>query len=328
MGSAIQKLKLLYLADIFKQETDKEHGLTGPQLIERLAERGIAVERKTLYKDIALLKTYGYDIQKYPRRPVEYALASRKFEDGELLLLADAVQSSKFITRRKANALVDSIGELGSKYLANSLTKRIHVEGRIKNQSESVFYNVDPIQQALAQKRKIEFKYFKYDEKKQRIPQHDGAYYCETPVQLIYMDNCYYLIVWNDKHADFATYRVDRMEKIRVSEEPATKNEQIATFDVGQYEQRIFGMYKDDPVKVRLHVSAEAMSSVIDRFGKDVDINSAEEGWANVYVTVMPSPVFFGWLAQFGCTVTLDYPQDTKQEYLDYLQSILDAYKD
>ena len=41
------KLKLLHLARIFERETDDGHGLTAPQIIGKLAEVGVNVERKT-----------------------------------------------------------------------------------------------------------------------------------------------------------------------------------------------------------------------------------------------------------------------------------------
>ena len=48
MATTAQKLKLMYLAKLLENETDDDHGLTGPQIIQCLAELGIAVERKTL----------------------------------------------------------------------------------------------------------------------------------------------------------------------------------------------------------------------------------------------------------------------------------------
>ena len=53
---------------------------------------------------------------------------------------------SCFLTERKSNALVKAIGKLGSKYLADDLRRNLHVEGRIRSQNESVFYNIDAIQ--------------------------------------------------------------------------------------------------------------------------------------------------------------------------------------
>lgn len=327
MTSVDQKLKLLHLARIFEEETDDSHGLTGPQLIERLAQRGVSVERKTLYDDIKCLVAFGYDIQKYQRAPVEYGLAARDFQEGELLLLADAVQSSRFLTQRKSDALVKSIGKLGGRHVAADLKKRVHVEGRIKMQNESVFYNIDAIQRAIAVKRKVEFHYFKHDEFKKRVMQHAGDLYRETPVQLVYMGDCYYLVTWNDRHEGFANYRVDRMLHIEVSEEPATRNERIAEFDVAQYEQRTFGMFNGAAVPVTLLVEAGAMSAVIDRFGKDVASTAAGEGSARVHATVMESPTFFGWLATFGTQVVIEKPQALRDAYHDYLQRIVQVYE-
>ena len=39
-GSENQKFKLLYLYQILMEETDEEHALTTPQLIEKLAAKG------------------------------------------------------------------------------------------------------------------------------------------------------------------------------------------------------------------------------------------------------------------------------------------------
>lgn len=55
----VQKLKILYLMQIFRTETDPDHGLTMPQLVERLAERGVTAERKSLYRDIEILSPDG-----------------------------------------------------------------------------------------------------------------------------------------------------------------------------------------------------------------------------------------------------------------------------
>lgn len=327
MGAMEQKLKLLHLANILETETDDEHGLTGPQIIEMLAERGVEVERKTLYRDLQCLREFGYNIQKYQRSPIEYGLATHKFQDPELMLLADAVQSSKFLTTRKAASLVRSISQLGSRHQKEKLRHRIHVEGRIKSQNESVFYNVDAIQRAMAAKKKVRFRYFKLNEQKERVLQRNGSYYCETPVQLLYTGDFYYLIIWSDKYQNFTNYRVDRMQDIRVSEEPATRNRQIAEFDVAKYQERSFGMFNGESVAVSLLVKSSVVSSVIDRFGKDVDLTPAGEGLARAHVTIMATPTFYGWLAQFGDQIMVEHPASVKAKYTDFLRSIVAAYE-
>ena len=231
MGAESQKLKLLYLMQMLYDETDDEHGLTTPELIEGLAERGIDAERKSVYRDIETLCSFGMDIVKLPTRPVSYALGSRTFSGAELMLLTDAVQSSRFLTQRMANRLVAGVATLGSRHQVRSLKKHVHVEGRIKMQNESVFHHVDTIHEALSQRRKVAFRYVKYDAAKRPVPQKAGRIYCETPVRLIYSEGCYYLIAYNDKHESFPTYRVDRMQGLRIADEPAARNQAIATFD-------------------------------------------------------------------------------------------------
>ena len=218
------------------------------------------------------------------------------------------------------------VKRLATKRQRKLLDKRVHVEGRIKMQNESVFYSVDRIQEALAGKRKISFTYFKYDAEKRKKLQHDGRRYVETPVQLVYSEGYYYLVAFNEKHDGFANYRVDRMDRIEVLEEPAAKNERIATFDPCELESRAFGMYAGEPVQMTLLVDESVMGAVIDRFGKDVESLPAGEGWARVYAVVMKSPVLFGWLAQFGDRVHIEKPASLAAEYRDYLAGIVASY--
>lgn len=322
-----QKLKLLYLMRMLEEETDAEQGLTMTQILEKLEGLGISAERKSIYRDIEALREFGVDVRTYQRAPVEYAVERREFAFPELLLLVDAVQSSRFLTQRKSDALVTGVKRLASKRQRKLLDKRVHVEGRIKMQNESVFYSVDRIQEALARKRKISFVYFKYDAAKHKTAQHRGERYVETPVQLVYSEGYYYLVVFNEKHDDFANYRVDRMDRIEVTDEPAIKNERIATFDARELESRAFGMYSGEPVSATLLVDESVMGAVIDRFGKDVESLPAGEGKAYVYAVVMKSPVLFGWLAQFGDRMHIEKPASLAQAYRDYLADIVASYQ-
>lgn len=321
-----QKLKLLYLMRMLQEETDSEQGLTMADILERLEAQGITAERKSIYRDIEALREFGVDVRTYQRAPVEYAVEQRDFALPELTLLVDAVQSSRFLTQRKSDALVAGVKRLASKRQRKLLDKRVHVEGRIKMQNESVFYSVDRIQEALAKRRKLSFTYFKYDAAKKKVPQHGGGRYVETPVQLVYSDGYYYLVAYNEKHDGFPHYRVDRMDDIEVLDEPACRNERIATFDTEELEASAFGMYNGAAVSATFLVTDEAMGAMIDRFGKDVESVPAGEGTAHVYAQVMESPSFFGWLAQFGDRVLIEKPATLVGAYRAYLAAIVASY--
>lgn len=324
-----QKLKILYLRQMLLQETDDTHGLTMAQIIERLAEHDISAERKSIYRDLDSLRDFGMDINKRPNADTgvtEYAVGAREFEFPELLLLADAVQSSRFLTERKSVSLVGHIGKLTSRYQAEMLAGRVHVEGRIKMQNESVFYIVNDIQQAIMNGRKITFRYLSYDVDKHVVLRKDGKQYHENPLRLVYLDDFYYLITYNDRHDDFLKYRVDRMRNIKVTNEHVTRNELIATFDVDQFVAQSFSMYNGESKMVELLIDDKLVDPIIDRFGKDVQMQRAEEGKALVFVHVMISPTFFGWLAQFGNQIRITSPSDVAQGYRDYLADIISQY--
>ena len=194
-----QKLKLLTLLRILEQETDSEQGLSMPQIIERLEEEGISAERKSIYRDLNVLRDTGLKIVKLPKRPVEYALLRTDLGLSDVMMLIDVVQSSKFLTDRKSNQLVKSLKDLTSERERKMLDKRIHVQGRIKNQTESVFRNVDTIHEALQLKRKIEFLYFSYGTDLKRTPRREGKRYTLTPVRIAYAYGNYYLAAYSDK---------------------------------------------------------------------------------------------------------------------------------
>lgn len=321
------KSRLISLLQIFHDETDEEAGITMSRIIELLAEEGLSVERKAVGRDIKALQDAGYDIRKLARQPVEYALVTRDFTHAEQLLLVDAVQSSRFVTERQAKVLVRSIEKLGPKRRREGLERRLHVSGRVKSENESVFSNLDVIQDAINAKRKISFRYVKYDcAKKPRI-QHGGEPYSETPVQLVYAEGFYYLVVFNEKHGDFANYRVDRMIGIEVSEERAVRNARIAAFDAREYTERVFGMFSGEAANATLLVHESLMGALIDRFGRDVDVACAEEGWARARVRVVRTGLFFGWVAQYGGKVLIEAPAALRGEFVGYLRELAKAHE-
>ena len=113
------KLKTLYVRRILEDETDAEHGLSMRQIIERLADYEITAERKSVYRDIQILRDFGVDIKTYQRNPVEYAIERRDFTLSELMLLVDAVESCKSLTRRQTNALVSNLKTFRTYFFEN-----------------------------------------------------------------------------------------------------------------------------------------------------------------------------------------------------------------
>jgi len=75
-----QKIKLLFLMDLFMERTDMEHTISMKEIISELEKNGISGARKSIYSDIETLKEYGLEIEYRKEHPEGYYLAERKFE--------------------------------------------------------------------------------------------------------------------------------------------------------------------------------------------------------------------------------------------------------
>ncbi len=170
-----QKAKILVLLQIFERDTDEEHPLSVPRLAQMLAEREIPAERKSIYADIAALQDAGYDIELKRGRSGGYFLADRTFQLPELKLLVDAVQASRFVTRRQSERLIKSLESLTSAAQARQLQRQVFVAGRAKNGSETGFYAIDTLYQAIADGKMVSFRYLDWTFEKKRVPRNEGA---------------------------------------------------------------------------------------------------------------------------------------------------------
>ena len=134
------KPRILYLQKILLERTDEENPLSTTQLINILNdEYGISAHRTTVTKDIAALQEFGMDIVTIHSTQSKYFVASRKFELPELKLLIDAVESSKFITKKKSETLIEKIHTMTSPGQVAKLKRNNYVVNRIKPDNEQMY---------------------------------------------------------------------------------------------------------------------------------------------------------------------------------------------
>lgn len=322
------KLKTLYIMRILQDETDAEHGLSLRQIIERLDDYGIQAERKGIYRDIEALREFGLDIQTYQRNPVQYAIARRDFTLSELMLLVDAVESCRFLTTKQSRMLTTNLKLLASDGQRALLDRRIHVPERISSKNESVFGYIDLLHEAMRKHQKIEFVYFRYDVNGERYATRDGKKHVVTPVGISYSDGYYYLTAWNEDHESMSEYRIDRMGRMRISDDAADKNEHISRHSYAQDDHVRFGRFAGKPITATLLVDADKIEIIMDRFGKNAQIMRKSENTAKAVVKICKSEQFFGWIAGLGGTVRIDKPKSLKSEYKEYLLKLAEGIDD
>lgn len=321
--SANQKLKLLRLYDILLRQSDEDHPIPVPELIRELERWDIKAERKSIYDDLNALSDLGVDIQSRKGRTPGWFIGQRDFELAELKLLVDAVQSSRFITKRKSDTLIRKLEKLASTHQARQLQRQVYVDRRVKAMNESIYYNVDILHSAIAQNRAITFQYFDYDMHKEKVFRHGGAVYQVSPYGLIWNSENYYLVAFDHATAQLRHYRVDKMAQLRPTEE---KREGGGDFDVADYAQKHFGMYSGDEVTMTLRFRRSLANVVLDRFGQDVILIPDGQEHFTVTLPLVMSPQFFGWLFGLGDGVRLMGPAQAVEAYKEQLSTVFSLY--
>ena len=321
--SANQKLKLLRLYDILLRQSDEDHPIPVPDLIRELERWDIRAERKSIYDDLNALSDLGVDIQSRKGRTPGWFIGQRDFELAELKLLVDAVQSSRFITKRKSDALIRKLEKLASTHQARQLQRQVYVDRRVKAMNESIYYNVDMLHSAIAQNRAITFQYFDYDMHKEKVFRHAGAVYRVSPYGLIWNSENYYLVAFDHTTNQLRHYRVDKMAQLRLTEE---KREGGGDFDVADYAQKHFGMYSGDEVIMTLRFRRSLVNVVLDRFGQDVILIPDGQEHFTVTLPLVMSPQFFGWLFGLGDGVRLMGPAQAMEAYKEQLSTVFSLY--
>ncbi len=319
-----QKLKILYLAKIFTEDTDENHPMTMSEIISALDGFGIKAERKSLYDDFENLNLFGLDICRTEGKVPGYFNASGSFEIAELKLLIDAVESARFITPKKTSQLISKIEKLTSHHNAKQLGFQVYSANRVKTSNEQIFYNVDKIHEAICAGKKISFRYFDYSIEKQKQYRKSGEKYLESPLSLMWEDENYYLVAYNEKHNSFVHYRLDRMESISIEDEfralPETR------FDPADYAKKMFSMYSGREELVTLRFDNSLLNVALDRFGLDTTIYKHDEDSFCVKAKVSVSKQFFGWITSLGDKVSIISPEGVKNEFRDMLRDIQSNY--
>ena len=302
-----QKLKIFYILDYLEAYSNEKNPVRASDLIAMLdRQHNIRCDRKTIYSDIAALQEYGVDIVSLPGKNGGYYIASRNFELPELKLLIDAVQSSRYLTEKKSRELIEKLCSQCNEQDAKLMRRTVLVSGRVKSMNETIYYNVDAIQDAIAQNKQISFRYFDWDFGGKR--KYRDKEYLASPYGLCQDNENCYLLAFSDRHG-ITSYRVDRMTDIQLTQDNRTPCPELTGKALHDHANRLFQMYSGDALDVKMRFHRSLLNVVIDRFGKDTMLIPDGEDYFNFTVKVAISPMFLSWIIGFGAKAKILHPQ-------------------
>lgn len=326
-GLSRQKQKLLTMKKLFESKTDENHSITGAKLIETLAQEGIKAERKTIYDDIKTLCDSGMNIEvTKDGHSNAYYLGERTFQDEELFVLADAVASCRFLTKKKSQELIKKIQTLTSEYKAKQLRRLVYVDNRTKNFNEQIYYAINKIQAGIFDGVEIRFRYTEFNPDKKQILKHGGEVYGVSPYSLVWENDNYYLVCYCNKHEKICRYRVDRMINVEVTDTPVKPMTDEDKQEVANM-QSLYGMYGGEPVSVTMQFDNSLANVVIDKFGMNCHPHRNSDDTFCLTADVQIAPTFWGWFFQFGSKAKIIAPESIVEQAKQYIDVLNENYK-
>ena len=173
-----QKIKLLCLADLLRHETDAEHPMRTDDICSRLGETGIKCDRHVLAKDVEILKSFGYKVEKCRiSRSLGYYIDERKFELSELKIIMDALQAASFIPESKTTDLSNRISSLAGVFKEDLLKDNQVTFNSRKHTNEEVYNIVGLLAEAIETHHQASFLYFDLDGFGKRVYRKSGKQY-------------------------------------------------------------------------------------------------------------------------------------------------------
>lgn len=319
-----QKLKIFYILDYLERNSHEDHPVGASELLRMLdRDHGIQCDRKTIYSDITALQDYGVDIVSVPGKGGGYYIASRIFELPELKLLIDAVQSSRYLTEKKSRELIEKLCDQCNEYDANLMRRNVVVSGRVKSMNETIYYNVDAIQEAIAAGKQITFRYFDWGIDGER--HYRDRDYAASPYGLCQDNENCYLLAYSLRHG-ITSYRVDRMTDIRLTGDPRIPCPELTGKALYDHASRLFQMYAGDAIDVKLCFHKSLVNVVIDRFGRETLLIPEGDSHFIFTVRVAVSPMFLSWIIGFGDKARILYPQSVIDACKQLCQAATDQY--
>lgn len=332
LNNGNHNLRLLFLADIFNRQTDENHVYSSAQLIELLERYGVSCERKSIYRDVEDLKSYGMEIVNVRTPKRGYYLKNRKFSVPEARLLIDAVQAAKFISKKDTKSLVYKIGGLVSEYQEEELREQIYIDGSNKTDKEDLYETIRILDKAIKSKRQVMLRYARRAIENKYLVRDEGKTFLINPYALLWSNDHYYLICNNNKYPNLMHLRLDRIVEINLLPNAPVKHFSKVSpykdkFDIADYSNKLFNMFSGEPESITLSCSNSILDEIIEKFGDSVPIKLDGEDRFKIKAEVEMSDGLVSWIMQYGTDINVIRPVSLARAVKEKATQILEIYE-
>lgn len=332
-----KKLLIIRIMQILENYSDVNHPLTQEEIINKLYDDyGIEAERKAIGRNVQLLqdmferdsmtKTATAIVIESDKRKGTY-IDKRLFEDAELRLLIDGVLASKHISEKYSKDLIEKLSSLSNKYFKSNVKHVYSVKDWDKTENKALFWNIEVIDEAIDKSRQITFEYNKYGADKKL---HKTSSHTASPYQLVLHNQHYYLVFFNERWKKVCHFRLDKITKIDITDEPMTPLRSIKGYENGldykKYATSLPYMFTDETERITFVCDECVIDQVVDWFGKNINVRAIGDKKYEVIVSASSNAMEY-WAMQYLNYVEIKTPAELRARIKNNLQKAEEKYK-
>lgn len=314
--------RLVKLRDYLYANASPTHAVKIRDMLTYLANEGHEVEIKTVYSDLKTLEIhFGLDLH-YDGRQRGYLLNNPPFAPYELREIVNSVQAAKFITQKEADRLTTKIMGLADRYTRQTLNRKTFVHNRVRDMNEDAMQGLDTIYDAIAQDRKISFKFFHYtinkDAPKKYISIGNSKIITGSPYSVYWNGEKFTIMIIKERNGELLPHHfpLEYLEQVKIL--PDRREGQ----DIAESRLKRSTATGKKRYKAKLKSSNRNITGLIDKFGKDIQIIPVDDNFFIAAVEEPITPELYLWLKECMPPIEVIYPEDTENEMRNFFSKI------
>lgn len=323
-----KKIVVFYVLKVLQEFSDENHLMTYKQIVDKIDNLyGVKPDVKSIASNINTLNDAGYEIIKNGYKGCY--LGNRGFENGELMYLIDAINSSNSIAPNQAKDLIGKLTQTVSKYEKKRFTSVQKIDIFSKSKNKELFYVIELLSEAIEKGRKVTFNYNEYKITKELKPRIPAKEYLINPYYMVNSRGKYYLVCNYDKYNSISNYKIECISNVRIIDEKVKSIKELnntKNFNIQNYIKEHIYMTYGDSVSATLSLSEpKYINEVIDWFGENISISSKND---KTFVTLKANEqALIYWALQYGEHVEIVSPKTTREKFVQTIKKIFEKYE-
>lgn len=293
---AKKKTSSLYVLQYLYKYTDDDHGVSNSDIIRFLEKKGISLNERSIpslissinecFEDTPYIEiqTYNEGTKKY------YKLTCRPFEYTEVEMAASALNTVKSFSKNDVKNIKSKLYSLLSEYELEKVIPAVSDRKREEYRKSSVSWNLEVINTAIAENKKIRVD---YNGREGMVLRTISPYKLYTN-----RDGIYILGKCDEHETGISRFRIDRIERTELLREKCVpcENPQELSDMINYSKDMSFG-----EKGMAVYIFTKNIEKVIyDRYGNDIKVYHLADGRMRVSVDEYFSNTLLGWIFSMG----------------------------